>query len=54
MSKKVVLPRYEQMIVDVAQMPIDQLEQIIRIAKATLAQKRPRVRKPKAVAEKAS
>lgn len=57
MSKKVTLPRYEQMILDVAGMKPEELEILISCAKVRLSQLKPRAprkSKPKPVQEKAS
>lgn len=51
MSRKTVLTPYEQLLLNITNSTPEQLDSIIRLAKATLSQKRPRVRKPKAVQE---
>jgi len=52
MSRKTLLTPHEQLMLTIANSSPEQLEQLIRFAKATLSQKRPRIRKPKAVQEK--
>jgi len=52
--KRVVIPKYEQLILDIGGMSAEQLTALINIAKVALRQKQPRVRKPKAVQQEKS
>lgn len=51
MSKKITLPKYEQMILDIGTMNQEQLETVIRCAKRMLADLRPRVTRKKKAPE---
>lgn len=51
MSRKVVIPPYEQMILNIGTMSADQLYNFVSIAKARLAQLKPRGTKPKSKAK---
>lgn len=50
MGKKLVVPKYEQLILDIAVMNAEQLETVIRCARKMLVDMKPRApRKPKTV-----